>query len=347
MKVHICAPDIHPGDAVGNHCLGIARMCSRIGIESVLYARNFPAFHPEICEIKELELSISPEDVLVLSYSIFDPWLECLLQLPGRKICYFHGVTDPDLLRENEPETALLCEKSIAQLPDLARFDTLIINSLHTAQTLPPEVTTKVTIIPPVFADMPVFGRVAKATSDNRQRKMLLVVGRVVSHKRIEDAIELLADIRTLGYDYNIAVVGSMPNPKYSKYLFNYARTLGVLDSVSFNGAVANEDLFDLYQNALAYLSMSKHEGFCVPVLEAMHFGVPVVVRAGTAAQEVCDMSGVILSKESNQANAKVVVDRLSRVNIYEELQKSGGLRSKQILMLAKDDIWKGLITQQ
>jgi hypothetical protein len=99
MKLRICAPDIFAGDAVGNHCIGIARMAMRLGMDAELYAQRFDATVLPIHPLLDLLQQVDADDLLLVSYSIFDPFLEQLLALPCRKLCYFHGVTDPDLLR--------------------------------------------------------------------------------------------------------------------------------------------------------------------------------------------------------------------------------------------------------
>ena len=340
MKIHICAPDIHPNDAVGNHCFGIARMCARIGVETYLYAQNLPDFYLGVREIGELKSNISPDDLLFVSYSIYDPYLDSLLDFSGRKICYFHGVTDPDLLLCNEPETAVLCEKAIEQLPKIGFFDHIIVNSLHTAKTLKPYIFLEPTVIPPIFRDMPVFSR-SPITVDTPKRKNLLVIGRVAPHKRVEDAILLLAGIRETEYKYTMTVVGHMPNPKYSKFLFNYARDLGVIESVFFTGRVTSEDLFDLYLSARAYLSMSQHEGFCVPVLEAMHFGLPVFVHEGTAAQETAGEAGIIVGHCREPASFHTITSTLdSLAQISRQIAK-GMQRETVLLEATSDDVWR------
>lgn len=285
MRLFIAAPDIFAGDAVGNHCLGIARAAGRLGIPARVFAQHFGE---GVEPLEQLFEQIQPEDTLLVSYSIYDPMLERLLALGNRKLCYFHGVTEPELLREFEPVTADLCARSREQYPLLRQFDVVMANSRLTAQSLAPHLSVDdILVIPPVWPDMPVFQHVRAGARDEGGPLSLLVVGRVVPHKRVEDAIALLARVREAGVAAQLDIVGSAPNGNYLAFLKEQAEQQAVAAHVRFMGMVDDATLFDRFDQADALVSVSQHEGFCVPVLEAMHLGLPAFVRSGTAASEV------------------------------------------------------------
>lgn len=315
MKLLICAPDIFSGDAVGNHCLGLARVAQRLGLDAELYAQRHDVGTLDIHSIEDVFTDANNEDVVVLSYSIFDPFLEKLLELDQKKVCYFHGVTDPQLLREFEPRTATFCEMALEQLPLLTRFDVVIANSQNTAESLSDVLNVAtVKIIPPVFADMPVFRYKPSSAEVTPRVPNLLMVGRVVPHKRIEDAIQILALLQQREFRATLTIVGNAPNYDYLKFLINHARSLGVLELVDFKGMLDDAGLFECYSTTSGLLAMSRHEGFCVPVLETMHFGKPVFVRGGTAAQELCAPSSVFEVDASLDTWAAAIAARLSKI---------------------------------
>ena len=345
MSLFICAPDIYEGDAVGNHCLGLARLGERIGFEVELYAQRFNSVSRLVKNIETLFNRVAADDVLIVSYSIFDPFIDKLLELPCLKICYFHGVTDPALLREFEPQTAELCESGISQFSLLTKFEIIITNSKNSAKVLSENVDMgKVRVVPPVFKDMKVF----KEQSILKKKMMksnyhLLVVGRVVPHKRIEDAIKVLSDIRMLvGGNPKLSVVGSTPNNEYLEFLKDYASGLAIQKLVDFKGMIEDEELFFYYKNASALVTLSRHEGFCVPVLEAMHFGLPVFIRSGTAAGEIGN--GVCIEfSELSDASVNIVKVLNDPIH-YDALAKSGKMRVKEILRNSDDIIYRDIL---
>lgn len=342
MRLFIAAPDIFPGDAVGNHCFGVARVARRLGYDVSLHAQHHAG---DVEPMEALFDTIDDDDMLWVSYSIHDPLLERVLALPGKKLCYFHGVTSPELLREFEPVTADLCAKSIEQFPLLARFGSLLANSRFTAGSLAPYVASEdVRILPPVAADMAVFRHVSPPRTERTAGAPfgLLVVGRVVPHKRIEDAIDIVASVRERGVDARLQVIGTAPNGQYAGFLVERAQALGVAPFVEFAGMVDDQNLFERFDRADALLSVSRHEGFCVPVLEAMHLGLPSFVRDGTAASEVGAGAAFIFDSSSSAVDAIAAV--ASEPARATHAAASGKRRAAALLDETGDDVFRAIL---
>ncbi|MBI2468309.1 MAG: glycosyltransferase, partial [Candidatus Rokubacteria bacterium] len=85
------------------------------------------------------------------------------------------------------------------------------------------------------------------------------------------------------------------------------AAELGVLDGVVFTGLVPQADLCTYYRLASVYLSMSEHEGFCVPLLEAMHFGVPIVAYASTGVPDTLGDAGLLVDDKDFPSIAELL----------------------------------------
>ncbi|WP_233828477.1 glycosyltransferase family 4 protein [Paraburkholderia sp. ZP32-5] len=323
-------------------------MAERLGMKAELYASGFDEGTNGVRPLEALFDDVRRDDVVLLSYSIFDPHLERILALDCKKICYFHGVTDPQLLRALEPRTAQLCDKALAQLPLLAGFDALVANSRGTAQSLAGIVDVDadaITIVPPVFPDMYVFRRETPRKGRKRQEPNLLMVGRVVPHKRVEDGIEILALLKQRDFNATLSIVGSTPNYDYLKFLINHARRLGVLERVDFKGMLDDADLFECYESTSGLLAMSRHEGFCVPVLEAMHYGKPVFVRGGTAAQEICPRDCVFDANAELAAWVPVVMQRLGQSVGRSPIDLAYVRHADGVLQRSSDDVWRTLFT--
>ena len=63
-----------------------------------------------------------------------------------------------------------------------------------------------------------------------------------------------------------------------------------------FTGHVTNAALTAYYRSASVYLCLSEHEGFCVPLVEAMHFGLPIVARAAAGVPGTLGSGGILLA---------------------------------------------------
>ena len=341
-RLHIVAPDIHAGDAVGNHCIYLARDLLAAGRDVAVYAQRFTSESLKVHPIEALFDSLQVDDQLLVSYSILDPYLDRLLALPQRKICYFHGVTPAHLLQQHEPVTADLCAKSTLQFPSLSGFDLHLFNSELNRRELSSHIAVSGGfVIPPVSPNFPQFS-VQPVPHPITPEPIVLVLGRVVPHKRLEHALALLHGLHKHGVQATLEIVGSCSNESYREYLVNEAARLGLTAHVRWLGMVSDAGLVDAYQRASVLLSTSEHEGFCVPVLEAMHFGVPVVVRQGTAAHEIgADaVLGFVDLEEGERLLLSAVTDRSRR----SELVKSGVARASTLIRQASSDTWIALL---
>jgi glycosyltransferase involved in cell wall biosynthesis len=341
MKIHIAAPDIHVGDAVGNHCLALALDFAEQGHTCELFAQRATSPHQTVRPLADLLSGAPPhtsQDLLLVSHSIYDPHLRQLLKLPGRKLAYFHGITPPELLLEHDPVAAYYCARGYAQLPLLAQFDRVVANSAfnlrdlqqHIPGALAPDRTS---VVPPISARFPLFARPARSPrtipAQPGQPLHLLTVGRVVPHKRIEDLIEVVALLAQQGQASHLHVVGSSHNADYRALLDRTIQTHGVQAHVHLHGMVSDTELAQQYEAADVLLLASLHEGFCVPVLEAMHLGLPVVLRSGTAAGEVAAEAGQAFA-EPDQA-AATVLNLVQSPHMRGAMVKAGFERSRQL----------------
>lgn len=342
MRLMICAPDIFTGDAVGNHCLGLARVAQRLGLAVEVYAQRFDSF-TGVVDLDRLFERITAYDLLLVSYSIADPYLDRLRALDCRKLCYFHGVTPAALLREFEPATAELCAASVQQFPALKSFDVIVANSAFSAADLPADVNTpSLRVIAPVFPDMPAFQAARIPPCSAQTSHNLLTVGRVVPHKRIEDAIDIVAALRASGLDASLSVVGSSTNLPYMQFLAARAEQIGVTAHIRHLGMVDNDTLIRCFHEASALISVSAHEGFCVPLLEAMNMGLACFAREGTAGAEVCVQEARL--PLDNTVAAQRIAHFLSSDALLNDLVRAGSKRALDILDSTSDAAWKEIL---
>jgi glycosyltransferase involved in cell wall biosynthesis len=299
--VRIVSQSIQPHDAVGNLCLDLYRMLRQNEVAVEMYAVQLNLELNDIVRpVRRLWSEVRKDDYVLYFFSIFDKYLENILGLvAARKIAYFHGITPPKLLQVFDPELGVACKKALGQLPWLARFDVLAANSSATAHDLVQSFAEgdrhvkKVEIIPPCLASDRAYPAASRPLGSSQAR--LLYVGQLRSHKRVEHLLELFAAFRHSCPDAECWIVGSEPDPAYRAYLGWVEHSqLGIPPGrVQWLGKVSDERLQAIYRSASVYVSMSEHEGFCLPVLEAMAAGLPVFGYALPAVQELLGGSGI------------------------------------------------------
>jgi glycosyltransferase involved in cell wall biosynthesis len=346
--VHLVSTNVFERDAVGNFTLTMHRLLRANGIACQLYAGNFdPTLRESIRHTCELLTGASEDDLLIVNFSIFDPWLPRLVDLPCKKILYFHNITPPRFLQVYDAEYANHCADGIAQLKHLGRFDALMANSTSSGRVLqevaskaqtkksPREphfmpshgpfeeasrllekailaldaqtrTTLEVTTGPPIIGAKAWDEIPAEPVNLPAQSTLLLYVGRIAPHKRIEDLFELFDRYRTLNPDAALLVVGGARFEGYGgflRYLIDneYAE---LKDQIHFYESVSDGQLKTLYQRCSAFITMSEHEGFCVPVVEAMAFQKPVFAYADEAVLETLGRSGRVFYAKDFEAIA-------------------------------------------
>ncbi|MGH9283265.1 MAG: glycosyltransferase family 4 protein, partial [Acidimicrobiales bacterium] len=156
----------------------------------------------------------------------------------------------------------------------------------------------------------------------------LLFVGRLAPNKRVEDLVKVYYFYRRLDPDSRLIVVGSAVDTEtYLAGCQKLCAELGLLDHVVFAGAVSQAELCTYYRLASAYLCLSEHEGFCIPLLEAMGCDVPVVAFASSAVPGTLGDGGVLLTSK-RPATVAAAVDRvLSDEAVRKALVAAGAAR--------------------
>ncbi len=224
-------------------------------------------------------------DLLVLRYSAYSPRLLPLLERPERKLLVYHNVTPPGYFWNHHPGVAVACAVGRAQLPLFAHaVDVCAADSDFNAGDLRTAGARDVRVLPILF-DAARMGQRGEAPPGDGP--LVLVVSRLAPNKRHDLAIGAFAAwLAEHGGPARMVCVGEPVSPAYARLVQELADA-GPRGSVTLAGGLSQPDLNAAYATADAMLSMSEHEGFSVPLLEAFHFGLPVVARPAGAMPEV------------------------------------------------------------
>ncbi len=135
----------------------------------------------------------------------------------------------------------------------------------------------------------------------------LLFVGRIVPQKDVDAMLRVFAALRTRRPEVKLFLVGSQSLPSYLHDMQTLADDLGIADDVVFTGPVTEPDvLTSFYRHARFYLSLSEWESFCVPIVESLYFGTPVVGHNVPPIPETMNGGGLILRGTPNEMAAQI-----------------------------------------
>ncbi|HEX8085966.1 MAG TPA: glycosyltransferase family 4 protein [Solirubrobacteraceae bacterium] len=269
--------------------------------------------------------SLSPgrSDVLLIHYSAYAPRLRGLLDLPNRKALLSHNVTPARWLWDHEPQVAVQCALGRRQLPEFAaRVDVAAGVSAFNAAEVGSDV-----VVPVLFdaAAWPAAGASRAAPAD--RPPTILFVGRLAPHKRQDELVRLVAALR--GHrlpDARLVLVGEPLNEKYLAALQGLAESLAP-GAVAFERGLSRAELAARYRAADVFVSLSEHEGFCVPLLEAFHFGVPVVARPSGGVPEVAGDAALLPADRDLAVLAELVALAIEDVPLADALRTRGRAR--------------------
>jgi glycosyltransferase involved in cell wall biosynthesis len=301
-RVHQVLATLGYGDAIGHEVLGIQRVLRGAGYTSEIYVETAdPRLEPLTLDYRDMIGEVGPDDVLIHHFSIGSRASRTAYALPGRMALVYHNITPPEYFIGVHKDLVKLCFRGRRELTayvercDLAlgdsEYNRLELEALgfHHTAVLP--------VVPDfVHLDVPPDRRLAGAFDDGWTN--VLFVGRVIPNKKFENVIRAFHAYRTRHNPRSrLLLVGSHSGfERYLAMLQSLIARLGTPD-VYFLGHVSNEELTALYDVADLFLCASEHEGFCVPIVEAFHKGVPVLAYAATAVPATMDGGGVLYER--------------------------------------------------
>lgn len=302
MTVHQLASSFAYGDAITNHILALDAALRDWGYTSRIYAERVEArlhslAQPDSAYLPAIE---RPDDILIYHYSAYSANTQLYQRSRNRRLLVYHNITPPEYLTAYDADLAAVCRLGRDALPQLRDADLAAgVSETNRRELLTAGFDPRRAVVLPILLNLaawdttPPNARLAQRLSDGRVN--VLFVGRVVPNKAFEDVIAIFAAYRrAIQPDARLSLVGARLLPRYSAVLDRLVEQLGLGDAVTFTDRVPLADLRAYYETAHVFLSASRHEGFCVPLLESMHFGVPILAYAAAAVPETLGASGVV-----------------------------------------------------
>ncbi len=308
MRVDQWVPALHRGDAIGDSARLMRDAFRSWGLTADVYAleldadlagdgRRFAEWQPG-----------GAGDVVILHYAVPSPLTAALLGLRGRRVLLHHNITPPEFFAGWDPEMARICAEGRRALSTLVGHVDLALGDSEFNRRELAEAGFARTGVLPIYLD---FGRYRQPPGPVALRQLrdgrvnLLFVGRVAPNKRHEDLIKLASYWRRfIDPNLRLLLVGKLPRrltgggEALPRHYFDALQSLmyeagfGAAEVV-FAGHVPHADLLACYAGAHVFVSMSEHEGFGVPLVEAMLMDVPVLAYSAAAVPFTLAGAGV------------------------------------------------------
>jgi glycosyltransferase involved in cell wall biosynthesis len=312
-----------PVDAVTNQAFAWRAKFDSWGWEGADYSAHIAPGVPHGVLQPLRQLEPRNGDVVLLHYSGYAAGLERLLAAAPRTLLVSHNDTPPRYFWASEPVNAAVCELGREQLSELAATAGALAGvSEFNARELE-QMSGRPAEVIPILLDR---SALPPAGPEPAGPPTILFVGRLVPHKRQDLLIRAFARYRRAAPDARLVLVGSPVSDEFEAGLRDLANRIAP-GGVTFESGISRERLASRYAQAHVFLCLSEHEGFCIPLLEALHFGVPVIARDAGAIAEVLGDAGVLLGPEDRIATVAellriVVGDRELRAELQARGQR-------------------------
>jgi glycosyltransferase involved in cell wall biosynthesis len=307
-RVHQWIPCFTPGDAMGQAAVAWRRALRGLGLGGELYADEVAPGYEALVQPLEA-FRPRPDDVVLYHHGIASPLAGRLLHAPCRRAVVFHNITPPRAYQGTQLEEALWSGR--AQLAALADGVELSIGvSRYNAAELTEAGHRHVSVVPLYVEPRRFRAEAAEPTLlaklRSRGSPRVVSVSRVVPHKRVEDLLSLHGELLRRAPDAQLLIVGGFAAGHAAfKALKARADELG---QVTFLGRVSHGELVAAYRAGDVYVSMSEHEGFGVPLVEAMAAELPVLAFGAAAVPETLGGAGLVFDEKRFDALAELVL---------------------------------------
>lgn len=313
--IHQLVAGLTRGDAISNEARRLQALFNAWGYESQIYAdtaRILPEYRREAGDASRLHEHVSEDDIALLHLSIGSSVNDVFAKLSCRKALLYHNITPPHFFELVNRQTAAHLahgRDQLAQLCNAAQVN--LADSQYNALEL----------VEMGYADPRVFPLVLdfsmlRAKPDPKVlqefgdgKKNILFVGRCAPNKCIDDVLRAFHVFhRCVDANSRLIHVGSFAGTeRYYHLLQARAREMGLNDAMVFAGAVTQSQLNAYYTCADLFLCMSQHEGFCIPIIEAMLNDVPVLAYATAAIPGTMDGAGVLFYRKDFESVSEMM----------------------------------------
>ena len=311
-QVHQLLATLSHGDAIGNEALSIQKCLRAAGYASDIFAEGV---HPRVARLArplwEYYSVSSAETVCIFHFSIGSAASPLIFHAPDRLALIYHNITPPEWFVGYHRLLTQLCYRGRRELAAFAARADLALGASEFNRRELEQAGFRTTAVLPIVLDLATYNAprspvVERLYADGRTN--VLFVGRVITNKKIDDLIRAFACYQRLFNPHSrLLLVGDYRGQeRYLTVLQQLIQRLNVSDVV-FAGHVEHDELLAYYGLADVFLCLSEHEGYCVPLVEAMRFGVPVLAYDAGAISDTLRGGGLLIEEKRPQEVAGLI----------------------------------------
>ena len=335
--IHQLAAGFAAGDAFSLEAVAIRDACRALGAASEIYVPAERTARDCRATVRPLEeFRPAPGDLLIYHYSIQSAATDVFRAAAMPKVAIYHNVTPASYFRAFDEQVAAQLEAARRELAAVAgAADAVWADSAFNAAELAAAGARDVRVLPLLFSapafDVPADPVVRQGLATPSRK--ILFVGRLAPNKCVEELIEAFAWYhKRIERRSELILVGSERScPRYFAMLRMFAAELDLM-AVSFVRYASPAGLVAYYEGADLFATTSRHEGYCLPVVEAMFKNVPVLARNVGGVPEAMDGAGVLFDEARPEELAGLMHQLISAGPLREEVLAGERARIQRLL---------------
>ena len=324
---------------MSNDVVGMASVLNDAGYEAEIFATHNLVPNTKICSVDALGGFLSGrDDIFLYHFSIgWDRGLHFLRSLKCRKVIKYHNVTPPQFFEGVNEDYANVCREGRAMLSDIGAIpaDLFLSDSAYNMRELISAGASgaRSFVVPPFHqVDRLLKGEAAFETLDELRDGFtnILMVGRLAPNKGHVMLVRAFAAYHSQYNPLSRLLIVGKHDPRLSGYLDAVRaeiREAGLERSVRFTQEVSEAELRAYFMAAHVFAITSEHEGFCVPMVEAMAYHVPVVACASSAITETLGFAGILWPERDPQLLAGSIDALVTNPDLAEGVGHLGSER--------------------
>jgi glycosyltransferase involved in cell wall biosynthesis len=355
-EVHQFLPTFAGRDAIGAHTLRLRRLLRDAGFRSDIYAVDTDQevrSEARAADAFPRRAGAGADAWILYHFSIGHPLFDQARGYDAQLALDYHNITDAKYFWRWEPRAATTMLEGRRQLATAApavQFG--IADSEFNGRELD-DLGCPSTAVAPILIDFREYDAAPDADLLAARRRARtaggldwLAVGRIAPNKCLHDVVLAFATYRKI-HDprARLTLIGGQSARLYWRALHKLTHDLEVADAVTFTDVVTHSELLACYRTADVLLCLSEHEGFNVPVVEAMHFEIPVVAYAAAAVPDTVGDAGLLLTDKDPVVVATAVERLRSDGSLRQSLLEAGRKRVEHFSIERTGPQWIDTLT--
>jgi glycosyltransferase involved in cell wall biosynthesis len=343
-SIHQFLPVLARYDAIGETVLRIQKTLHQWGYDSEIFVET-PIDQTSDITKKYLDYQENNSDIVIYHHSIGSILADFTSKLKISKILFYHNITPPKFFEPYNKTIVSELYNGRQQTEKLAKFFDYAMAASNYNKSELYQVGFKQVFSMQYFIDLERFDKIKikeNIVQKYSKSKNIIFVGRRSPNKKIEDLLKVFAFFKIFNPDSNLFILGgSWSVEEYAKTLEDLLTQLHIKDNVVFVNTLTDEELASYYKISHVFLCMSEHEGFCIPLLEAMYFGLPIIAYNSSAVPDTLGGSGILVNHKKYGEIAEIISIIINDKNLAEKIIFQEKERLKSFSMQNASDLLK------